>query len=68
MTCGLLVLSTLLNEVSLCTNSRSKDLLQRYGYLSYRDWVFYVILYNEMERQATEWARESHGRLDFILA
>jgi len=38
MTCGLLVLSTLLNEVSMCTNSRSKDLSAHYGYLGYWDW------------------------------
>lgn len=38
MTCGLLVISTLLNEVSMCTNSRLKDLSKHHGYWGYWEW------------------------------
>jgi len=65
MTCGLLVLSTLLNEVSMCTNSRSKDLSAHYGYLGYWNWVYYVILQIENGAESESIGKwESHERLD----
>ena len=46
MTCGLLVLSTLLNEVSMCTNSRSKDLWKHDGIFGLQERVFYVMFHS----------------------
>jgi len=68
MTCGLLVLSTLLDEVSMCTNSRSIRPFTALLFHRLLGLVFCVILHNEKgRRKRSDRTRGSQERLDFLL-